>query len=65
MPGNSSREKAMNLLDKIRIACVPGCAFYQDTAGENLGRFCFAKEEAVIDDVCKRLKSACKSIYIS
>ena len=55
----------MNLLDKIRIACVPGCAFYQDTAGENLGRFCFAKEEAVIDDVCKRLKSACKSIYIS
>jgi aminotransferase len=55
VPGNNSREKAMALLDKTGIACVPGCAFYHDTSGENLGRFCFAKEEAVIDEVCGRL----------
>jgi aminotransferase len=55
VPGNNSREKAMALLDKTGIACVPGCAFYHDTSGENLGRFCFAKEEAVIDEVCNRL----------
>jgi aminotransferase len=58
VPGTGSREKAMNLLDKTRIACVPGCAFYHDTAGENLGRFCFAKKETVIDEVCSRLKNA-------
>jgi aminotransferase len=46
----------MALLEKTGIACVPGCAFYHDNAGENLGRFCFAKEEAVIDEVCNRLK---------
>jgi len=56
VPGNNSREKAMTLLEKTGIACVPGCAFYHDDAGENLGRFCFAKEEAVIDEVCNRLK---------
>jgi aminotransferase len=56
VPGNGSREKAMSFLGKTGIACVPGCAFYHDKAGENLGRFCFAKEEQVIDEVCERLK---------
>jgi aminotransferase len=56
VPGKSSREKALSLLEETGIACVPGCAFYHDEAGENLGRFCFAKEEIVIDEVCERLK---------
>jgi aminotransferase len=55
--GSGSRDKAMALLSKTGIACVPGCAFYHDNAGENLGRFCFAKDKEVIDEVCKRLKS--------
>jgi aminotransferase len=54
--GNTSREKAMSFLEKTGIACVPGCAFYHDAGGESLARFCFAKEDAVIDEVCRRLK---------
>jgi aspartate/methionine/tyrosine aminotransferase len=58
IPGNGSREKAMTLLGGTGVAGVPGCAFYHDEAGENLVRFCFAKEESVIDEVCMRLKAA-------
>jgi aminotransferase len=56
VPGEGSREKAMNFLEQTGIACVPGRAFYHDQAGENLCRFCFAKEEEVIGEVCERLK---------
>jgi aminotransferase len=53
--GGTSREKALTLLAQTGIACVPGCAFYHDASGESLGRFCFAKEDEVIDEVCRRL----------
>jgi len=36
---------------------VPGTAFYHDAAGENLVRFCFAKEDEVLDEACRRLES--------
>jgi hypothetical protein len=41
----------------MTLACnkVEGINLAQ--AGENMGRFCFAKEEAVIDEVCRRLKA--------
>ena len=55
VPGDSGKEKAMNLLRKTGIACVPGGAFYHDGAGENLARFCFAKEDHILDEVCERL----------
>jgi aminotransferase len=54
IPGASSKEKAMNLLRQSGVACVPGEAFYHDDAGENLARFCFAKEDAVLDEACRR-----------
>ena len=57
LPGNTSKEKAMYLLEKTGIACVPGQAFYHDDRGENLARFCFAKEDSIIEDACNRLKS--------
>ena len=47
----------MYLLEKTGIACVPGQAFYHDDRGENLARFCFAKEDSIIEDACNRLKS--------
>ena len=52
LPGHSSKERAMYLLEKTGVACVPGKAFYHDEAGENLARFCFAKEDPILDDAC-------------
>jgi aminotransferase len=46
----------MYLLEKTGVACVPGSAFYHDDSGENLARFCFAKEDDVLEDACSRLE---------
>lgn len=43
LPGENSRAKALHLLHRAGVACVPGCAFYHDASGENLARFCYAK----------------------
>lgn len=56
VPGKNSKEKAMHLLRQTGVACVPGEAFYHDDAGENLARFCFAKEDAVLDEACRMLE---------
>ncbi|MCU0577222.1 MAG: aminotransferase class I/II-fold pyridoxal phosphate-dependent enzyme [Desulfobacterota bacterium] len=55
LPGADSKEKVMSLLKKTGVACVPGKAFYHDASGENLARFCFAKEDEVLDEACRRL----------
>ena len=55
LPGKSSKEKAMFLLEKTGVASVPGMAFYHDDGGENLLRFCFAKTDDVLDEACKRI----------
>jgi len=55
IPGKNSKEKAMNLLRQSGVACVPGEAFYHDAAGENLARFCFAKENTVLEEACRRI----------
>lgn len=57
LPGATSKEKAMYLLQKTGVATVPGEAFFSDGRGENLVRFCYAKDDAVIDEACQRLKS--------
>ena len=54
--GSTSKERAMNLLQQIGVAGVPGEAFYHDDAGENLARFCFAKEDSVLDEACCRIE---------
>jgi aminotransferase len=56
IPGEGSKEKAMTLLRQTGVACVPGEAFYHDAAGENLARFCFAKEDGVLDQACKNIE---------
>ena len=56
IPGNSSKAKAMHLLEKTGIASVPGGAFYHDDAGENLIRFCYAKTDADLNEACERLR---------
>jgi len=56
LPGRDSKEKAMFLLKQTGVAGVPGKAFYHDEGGENLIRFCFAKEDDVLDEACRRLE---------
>lgn len=55
LPGKNSKEKTMHLLKKTGVASVPGEAFYDGGGGENLARFCFAKEDAVLEEACKKL----------
>jgi len=57
LPGRTSKEKAMYLLEKTKVASVPGEAFFHDDGGENFLRFCYAKPEADIDEACRRLRS--------
>jgi aminotransferase len=48
---------SLKLLDLTGIATVPGTAFYHSPAmGRDQVRFCFAKNEQTIDDVCRRLE---------
>jgi len=55
VPGTTSKEKAMFLLEEAGVATVPGSAFYASGGGENLVRFCFAKPDDVIAQACERL----------
>jgi aminotransferase len=57
LPGKNSKERAMHLLNETGVACVPGSAFYHDDAGEDLARFCFAKEDPVLDDAMTRIEA--------
>jgi aminotransferase len=57
VPGNNSKEKAMEILRRTGVASVPGSAFYAKGGGENLVRFCYAKKDEVLDYACKLLRS--------
>jgi aminotransferase len=61
LPGEKSKERAMYLLQKTGVACVPGEAFYHDNAGDDLARFCFAKEDSILDEACKRIETLKRS----
>ncbi len=48
---------SLKLLDITGIATVPGTAFYHSPAmGKDQVRFCFAKNDSTIQDVCRRLE---------
>ncbi len=55
LPGNDSKARAMYLLQKTGVASVPGRSFFTGAEGEAIARFCFAKEDEVIEDACRRL----------
>jgi aminotransferase len=57
LPGPGSHERAMFLLRASGVATVPGRAFYHDTAGDALLRFCFAKPQHELDEACRRLRA--------
>lgn len=47
---------SIRLIDITGIATVPGSAFYHaESMGNDQVRFCFAKQQGTLDDVCQRL----------
>jgi aminotransferase len=54
---STSRDAAMHLLEKTRVASIPGSAFYRGQTGERLLRFCFAKDDDVLEEACRRLRA--------
>lgn len=56
LPGDSSKQKAMYLLERTGVATVPGGAFYHNQEGENLLRFCYAKTDAELSEACRQLE---------
>lgn len=57
LPGDTAKARAMHLLARTGVACVPGSAFYQGSQGETLARFCFAKEMNILEDAMLRLRT--------
>lgn len=57
LKGNNAREKARHLLSATGVAAVAGSAFFRKGRGEDLLRFCFAKQDAHLDEACERLRS--------
>lgn len=57
LPGDTAKARAMHLLERTGVACVPGSAFYQGDTGETLARFCFAKEMPILEDAMRRLRT--------
>jgi len=53
----NAKAAAMLLLEKVKIASVPGTSFYADPVGETLSRFCFAKEDEVLEEAARRIRS--------
>ena len=56
LKGNTTREKARHLLAATGVAAVAGSAFFRPGRGEDLLRFCFAKQDAELDEACERLR---------
>ncbi|PIW69063.1 MAG: aminotransferase, partial [Ignavibacteriales bacterium CG12_big_fil_rev_8_21_14_0_65_30_8] len=57
LEGVTSKEKTMNFLRMTKIAIVPGEAFYHDSAGDNIARVCFAKDDSILKSVADILLS--------
>jgi aminotransferase len=54
--GSNARERARHLLAVTGVAAVAGSAFFRPGRGEDLLRFCFAKQDDELDEACERLR---------
>jgi len=52
-----ARTAAMAILEQVGVACIPGTSFFQGSTGESLVRFCFATEDSVLEEACRRIRS--------
>lgn len=48
-------EAAMALLEGAKVATVPGTSFLRGAAGERFVRVCYAKEDDVLAEACRRI----------
>jgi len=53
----TARDAAMAVLERTGVATIPGTAFHTDGRGEGLVRVCYAKEDDVLAEACRRLRS--------
>jgi aminotransferase len=53
----TARDAAMDLLERAGVASIPGTSFYRGATGERLLRFCFATEDATLEEACRRIRS--------
>jgi len=56
LSGRTAAEKSRTLLAATGVASVAGSAFFRAGRGENLLRFCFAKQDHELDEACERLR---------
>jgi aminotransferase len=57
LPGENSKTRCMYLLEQTGVGSVPGQSFFVSPQGEQIARFCFAKEDDVIEEACRRLQA--------
>ena len=50
-------DAAAALLEEGGVASIPGTAFYRGATGEKLLRFCYAKEQHVLEEACARVRN--------
>ena len=60
----SDRDAANALLEEVRVASVPGSAFYVSDRGARMLRFCFAKDFDALEEGCRRIR-AFRAVAIS
>lgn len=53
----TARDAAMQILHEAGVAGVPGSAFFSGNEGDQLIRFCYAKQQHHIDEACERLRT--------
>jgi aminotransferase len=53
----SALAAAMALLEKGGVATVPGTSFLRGMAGEKFVRVCYAKEDDVLEEACRRIRA--------
>ncbi len=56
LKGRNAAEKSRSLLAATGVASVAGSAFFRPGRGEDLLRFCFAKQDHELDEACERLR---------
>jgi aminotransferase len=53
----TAKAAAMMLLERTGVASIPGTSFYADPVGQSLARFCFAKDDDVLEEAARRLRA--------
>jgi len=53
-----ARAASIAFLERNKVASIAGTAFFQGDIGERFLRFCFAKEDDVLAEACRRIRAA-------